>query len=251
MKGRAALLLLSLTACIETVGKAWLIDRPRVIAARVEAASDPGRASIAAGEEARVTWLAVGAPRFSYAFAVCKRPEGNYPDPRCETTLASGGGEGGQELVTSFTVPESDLLVLAAFCDVGAVRLDAPSFTGACEGGGEALLASVEVRSEPNRNPEIAPDAIRIDPACSRAERNIGFRFDPQERGETLILSHVVTAGELDRQYSVVEADEPTPKEVTIPWKPPAEPGNVEIFFVLRDGRGGTAFVRRTICVGD
>lgn len=55
MRAAAWIAAAMLAACGEGPGKAWLVDRPRVLGARVEAVADPERASVGAGERARLT----------------------------------------------------------------------------------------------------------------------------------------------------------------------------------------------------
>lgn len=289
-------------ACDNEFTRGWLVDRTRVLGARVEAAAEPSRASLAPGERARVTWL-VGAPNgtpsLAWTFAACPAPGGFLHDPRCASGAhATGHGRADTELVVmELDVPPADivgdaqeLLVLAAFCEAGEPALDPVRFEGTCSGGGTALLASVNVRlaaAGTNANPEIAPGDVSLDgaptaPATARpsgppcttttespvvvagTEHTLGFTFRGEEREaapgsldgvEPLLVSHTVTAGKLDRQYSSLEPGEAAPKHVTVSWTAPprdevAEGGRlVELFFVLRDGRGGTAFTRRTVCV--
>ena len=288
------------SACDDAFVKGWLVDRPRVLGARIEATAEPARASIAAGEAARVIWL-VGAPngtgRLDWAYALCAPPRGVLPEPRCEgPTLASGSGASEGEIVAMDVVAPprealgeaTELLALAAFCEGGAPLLDARTFEATCPSGAKPLLASATIRLDSggaNRNPEIAPDAVLLDGAvmpvstarvsasCEGGDspsvpagspHGLTFRFRAEDReplpassagAETLIASHVVTAGELERQYSALEPAEAAPKEVAIPWTAPAAeevPAGgslVELYFVLRDGRGGLAFARRTVCV--
>jgi len=183
-----------------------------------------------------------------------------------------------------------ELLLVAAFCEAGPPpALDAARFTATCEGG-SPLLASTLLRTTkagPNRNPEIPADAVSLDgevlppviPGALRcadvhavslargAERTLGFRFLEEQREptpdeaalpgsgpvEALTLSHVVTAGELDRQYSALDRDQPAPRDVVVPWDLPGdvppEGRVVDLHLVLRDGRGGVAFARRALCV--
>jgi hypothetical protein len=290
--------LLGFIACDDGPGKSWLVERTRILGARVSAENEPARASIAPGETARVDWLVAfpGAPPpLAWSFAACVAREGTFATPRCDgVVLASGSGRtiGPEQPRMSVTLAGGgvigeatrELLVIAAFCEDTAALLDARTFTATCPGGSEPLLGTATVRltaAGPNKNPEIAPDAIRLDgvvlpdavispsgapctPAPDRpiaaaggGERHLAFRFrgDEREAGEVLALSHVVTAGELDRQRSSLEPEDSTPRDVTLPWTPPpidqvGEGGRlVELFFVLRDGRGGTALARRTICV--
>lgn len=240
MKRSSFYVLLLVAACGEAPEKSWLVDRPRVLGARTE--------------DTRVTWLVASAPRQTgSAWAACPAPEGNYAAIRCEGTLlaAAGGTTTDSELVTMETgaLPPKTL-VLAAFCADGPATLEPRSFTATCASGAAAILASVETSDVPdNRLPAIADDAIAL-PTCAGP---FAVRLDDAMRdpGETLLLAHFVTAGELDRTYSTLEANEAAPKAVEVPWTPPPDARDVKVYFVLRDGRGGTAFATRTICKKD
>ncbi len=286
-------------ACSEYEPKGWLVDRTRVLGARIEATAEPARASLFPSERATVTWLIAGPdapPRLSWSYAACLPPEGYYASPRCSgPVLGSGAGTSDGELVTmALETPvlevlgeASELLLLGAFCAKGAVALEPRGFTATCTEGGEALLASTRVRlarSGINHNPVIADDAISLGdsvlpPArfsvavgpCIGApdaplvlpgvERELRVRLDDAAREavsggrEGLILSHVVTSGELDRQYSSVDPGEAPPGPITVELTAPQpQPGEVSgrlvrLFFVLRDDRGAMGFAVRSICV--
>jgi hypothetical protein len=237
---RSFSIVLLLAACGEGPGKAWLVDHPRVLGARTEGAT--------------VTWLVASAPaQIGWAYAACPAPEGNYTVIRCEGALVSSasGTATGTELVTMDTgaLPPKTL-VLAAFCADGAATLEPRGFTATCASGAEAILASVETGAAPdNRLPSLPDDAVVL-PGCAGP---FTLRLDEAMRdpGESLLLAHFVTAGELDRTYSTLEANEAAPKTVDVPWTPPADARDVKVYFVLRDGRGGTAFATRTICKKD
>jgi len=230
-------------------------------------------------------------PLVSWAAAICVAPSGRVADPRCEgiaAPSATGTADGSGEIAMSLTAPATaaigeatELLVVASFCEGGAPALDPARFEASCVGGGEALLASVRVRlagAGPNQNPEIAADAVRFGdavvppsnthapgapctpgPAAPFAKAGGGHAFvfrlrgDEREPNETMLLTSVVSAGELDRAFSSIEPADPIPRDVTIPWTAPGDVPDdgrlVEAFFVLRDGRGGSAFARRTVCV--
>lgn len=183
------------------------------------------------------------------------------------------------------------LQMLIAFCEEGTAVLDAGRFEATCEGASTpARLASASIRlaaAGANQNPELAADAVLFDaqamaPSARRFGPCIGepeafavapgtkhtltLRFGGVEREpapetrdgvESILASHVVTSGELARQYSMLEPSDPTPKDVSVEWTAPPraevpEGGRLaEIYVVLRDGRGGAAFGRRTVCVGD
>lgn len=288
---RVALLFGTLAGCEETNNKGWLVDRTRILGARIEAKVDPSRASITPGEPMRATWL-VGAPNgtghLHWAFAVCAPIAGNLPEARCDgAALASGKGQSDGELVVmDLDAPQAvadarELQLLAAFCENGESELDASRFEATCGGGGTARLASATIRiatAGPNKNPEVASDAVLFDgiPLPSESARpggscvaearapivgagtkhKIGLRFrgDEREADEEILASHIVTAGELERQYSLLAPTDPVPKEASVEWTAPkevaAEGRLVEVYVVLRDGRGGQAFARRTVCVG-
>lgn len=242
----AALAFACVAACGESPGKAWLVDRPRVLGARFE------------GTE--VDWLvpAPGAPRrLGWSFATCVAPRGNFAAPRCEGAIAtsgSGTSEGDEARMDVGTLPDA-ALVLAAFCegDVPAT-FDPRSFEATCASGAEPLLASAKSPLPGNKNPAVADAAVAVPQGCVQpggAEEQLLFRFEDEQReaGETLLVATFVTGGELERTYSSLEPDEPAPKTVSVGWKPPETEGDVRSFFVLRDGRGGTTFVRRTLCV--
>lgn len=233
-------------ACGDSPGHAWLVDRPRVLGARVQG-----------GE---VTWLVVApaAPsRFAWSFAACAAPAGNYAAPRCAGAIASAGSgtsSGDEAKMPVGALPEPGL-VLAAFCEGDAPpALDPHAFEAICPSGAPALLASVKSPVPGNAVPTLAEDAARAPEGCvapDAPDQALAFRFEDAQRepGEELLLGMFVTGGELDRTYEVLEATEPAPKTVSVPWKPPASEGDVRVFFVLRDGRGGTSFVARTVCV--
>jgi hypothetical protein len=206
--------------------------------------------------------------------------------------LVSGAGTSDGELVRmdleapalAATGDAPDLLVLAAFCANGAVALDPRTFTATCSGGGAALLATTRVRLAAagiNRNPAIADDAIRLGdiplpPAkfsisvgpCSGApdapavqagvDVNVRVRVDDGAREgigggrEGLMLSHMVTSGELDRQYSSLAPEDPAPKDISVELTAPGSDASgrlVRLFFVLRDDRGAMSFAVRSVCV--
>src|SRR5688572_7236535 len=97
--GAIALLAL-LDACGDPIGKAWLVERTRVLAARVSVTTDSARATPTAGERAAVEWLLAAPgplPKIGWSFAACVAPEGNYAAPRCdgEVIVASSGIDDG------------------------------------------------------------------------------------------------------------------------------------------------------------
>lgn len=285
MKLAALLACLSMLSCDDSFARGWKLDRLRVLGARVEAAGDPDRASLAPGEAGSLTWLVRGpepTPALSWTFAACTPPSGEFAEPRCETpVLLTGSGRSEGDLVRMDLArpgAEAELLVLAAFCSHGVPTLDAAEFRATCDGGAP-LLASIALRlDQPNSNPAFTDDAFRLgdlawpaaglDAGCSdelprvaplTPARTIRLSLRQADREvisdgshEVLVVSSFADDGVLDRQFSVQEA-EPYDR-LSIDWTPPAAPIEtarvVHFVFVLRDGRGGTAFARRALCLG-
>jgi len=234
---------LALVACGGAEPKGWLADRPRVLGVRVE----PGQLS----------WL-LTVPRAGWSLATCAPPEGRQPSPACPNGVAARvEGTSDDYVVTTPVLAGGEALVLAAFCEEGTPALDPTRFTATC-GRGEALLASVVVKPDAtNANPP--PPAPLLDGAPARegpcawtiapsGRHVVRTTFVEREPGETLIASHVVTGGTLEHQYAAVEPDAPLPAIADLEWTAPAS-GDVDLFVVLRDGRGGASFVRRRLCL--
>ncbi len=258
-------------ACGDPLGKGWLVERPRVLGARSSVATDDARATPAPGEKVFVDWL-VGAPgplpRLGTSFVACVAPEGTYPEPRCEAPIASASvlHEGDAPIRFELTMPDArEVLVLGAFCEGDAASLEPRAFVATCSNGAEPILATASVKGSAqgtNLNPPLAEDAVRFDGAilaktgpapcvAKDSPHTFAVALGDREPGETLLLSHIVNGGKLGRQFSALEPDE-APRTITIPWTAPTTAGpTVAIWFVLRDGRGGTTFERREICVRD
>lgn len=208
---------------------------------------------------------------------------------------AGVGSSDGELVAMDFATPPlvatgdaQGLLLLGAFCANGAAALDPRAFTATCAGGGEALLGSTRLRlanAGINHNPRIADDAIRfgdvpLPPAkfsvpagpCAGAPDapvvqagapgvNVHFRFDDAAREvvpdghEGLVLSHFVTSGEIDRQFSSLDPAQSAPQdadiELTAPGRETVDASGrlVRLFFVLRDDRGAMSFAVRSVCV--
>lgn len=237
----SALVLGGLAACSDDFVKGWLVDRPRVLGARVE------------GEE--VSWLIARAPHVEWAWAVCA--DTKLAAPRCDTAvLAAGSGATNGDVATMTIGPAlaPDRLLLVAFCVSGVATLSPADFAASCEGGGEAYLASLKVGAP---QPQPSPPELRLDGApaggcvAPGSKHALGFTFRAEDRdpGETLLASTTVTDGELERQYTALESSAPAPRDVSIAWTAPPSPATATVYLVLRDGRGGAAFTQMNVCV--
>lgn len=144
-------------------------------------------------------------------------------------------------------------------------------------GDAEEVVISFAVSGEhPNRHPRLETEPVLggeplregggcADPRvarwpASRGEAVIawdlgaGAREQLDERLEELLVSHLITHGELARYRSLVEPDE-DPGAITVEYRPPGraevpEDGlDVSLVFVVRDERGGVAWLRRALCL--
>jgi len=281
--------LLLLSGCGDPLAPPWLIDKPRVLGARIEATSEPARPWLRPGEMAEVKWLVVapdGAPPMRWAFALC------LPGPRgdCAAPLATMSGDGTP--VLSFALPPADqlgaaskLVLAGVFCAGGAPTLGASG--PGCEGMATATVVILPLpldRGETNHNPSLAaatftasgapwpagddcaqlphlpadgavhPIAVTLAGQRELYQSIANAEGAPTERRESLQLSHFTTAGKLPRQLSFIEgADDPA--TLSIDWtappaaEVPAAGLAVRFFFVARDLRGGLDWQSRTLCV--
>ena len=295
--------LLLLAACGNDLEPGSTIDRVRVLGARVEVAGDPERASPAAGEEARVTWIVTSPdamPTLSWAMGACVADAAMLDCASDPVQL--GTGSGGVPQVT-FTAPaDADgLLVVGVICAGGMPEVDGGE--SRCVGAADAIKTDVRL-SVPlgvsNHSPVLADDAIRLgdlawsevdaalEPAlegCAADAASLGIPVvsaaaqesifvhvatrgadretytdvDDGAVREELQISHFTTAGELDHQFEIVEADDAGDAPVTeVEWTAPtgadlddvpADGVRVRFTFVMRDGRGGVDSTRRVMCL--
>jgi hypothetical protein len=94
--------------------------------------------------------------------------------------------------------------------------------------------------------------AVTLGVTTSGGDRESYLRDDGTSARESLRLSFFASAGELERQFAVVEADDARDAPlVTMKWTPPAtaDVSEVRLVVVVRDLRGGVAFAERTLCV--
>jgi hypothetical protein len=287
---RPAVLALALAsvACDDALVRVDLIANLRVLGARVETAGEPERASPAPGEMASIRWLAVDPrpdPLLGWAFAICPAapPGSNLPscagDPFA-TAIADVPVAG--EPRVDFEVPSAiDSRALAVFgvvCPSSAPTLTGEAFD--CEGpGGRLVSLDFELGSAEytNLNPVIEADALSLDgtsippgrdcttlPSVATSSSHtleLALRetdrdaVDPEISGgppkETLQVSHFVTAGSLERAFTVFEANVDDLR-TRVTWKAPKSvppDGFVRLYFVVRDLRGGSDFIERAVCI--
>jgi hypothetical protein len=185
----------------------------------------------------------------------------------------------------SFSVPDdaeqgTRLAFLAAACESGEPRLSDDPLEWSCSDDSEPLRVSFDFWTADdefqNQNPDLGELSIEIEgetfaledvgaaAGCDdqsvrvKAEQTVDFFFhfgesaredvdDEAEPKELLQISHFSTAGQFDRQYTILEAAEEP--ETVREWKAPDETGPVKIYIVVRDGRGGVTWSSTSVCV--
>ena len=283
---RCILLLAPLTHCGDPLKPVYLVNEPRVLAARIEVSDEPERAAPAPGERVSVRFL-VGAaepdPVLGWALFACMAAPPSAGLPGCaEPPFASALNEPfATQPVFDFDVPtepkQDALLVYGVICPGASARaeLEPPG----CESGA-GLRISLDfplAGTEPNLNPNIAPEALRLDEqvwstgsdcaelpqveagsehlielTLEEADRDpLEQQIDADPAREMLQVSHFASAGELERTFTMID---PSDRELLarVHWKAPAstnEGSVVRFFIVVRDLRGGSDWVERAVCL--
>jgi hypothetical protein len=158
------------------------------------------------------------------------------------------------------------VIVFGILCVTGAARLDGATLAGSCaEGAGQELAIRIDVGGPRNARPAFDEASARID-ATALVERDdcmggsiradggthaLSIRLAPGalEEGDDLVLSQLATHGELDRLYSTPDASGTFRVDWDAPSSIGAERETARFHFVLRDGRGGTTFLTRSVCL--
>jgi hypothetical protein len=168
---RYALLVLLLAGCASDLANGTLVDRPRVLGARLEIAGDPGRASPRAGEHATLRIL-TAPPETEWlglAFACFETPR-HAGLPSCAAPPFASFDARASTLALELDVPPdaapgSSILFSGVLCSSGVPAI-AEGELPRCEGegaDGEVFTYSVALAGEqPNHHPS-APVEIAID----------------------------------------------------------------------------------------
>jgi hypothetical protein len=186
----AGALAIWLAGCSNDLPVASVLERTRVLGARVEIASDPGRAEVSPGEAATVAWVVAGpaAPAtLDWAFALCTTSTAGAACREAPQPIAAGSG---LPVVAAFTTPDAAALgtdalplMLGEVCADGTLGVDptsANTATGTCAGvgaSGTSVQFVVPVAADgatPNRHPVLSNDVIQLggvdwDPATTTA----------------------------------------------------------------------------------
>jgi hypothetical protein len=167
-----AILAVLAAGCSNDLPVASQLERTRVLGARVEVASDPGRADVSPGEAASVSWIVAGpsAPgTLDWAFALCTTAGGDCnsaPQP-----IATGSGD---PVTAAFTTPDAATLgkdrpmMIGVVCADGTIGFDPNTALGTCAGAdasGTTVRFVVPVTPDgetPNHHPGFANDVIEF-----------------------------------------------------------------------------------------
>lgn len=285
-----ALAWLGATACDEPISPPELIDKTRVLGAKVEVAGDPSRAAPLPGEDVLVRWL-VAAPdpnaTFAWRFAACVAKDAATTLPSCAgDALASAASltPTAAQPSIAFVAPadasgNERLAVLGAVCPADLELADGPA--AACGDGASPKPATLDFSmddgSHPNSNPAFVAVTLDHDalpdtgeatdcaelPTYAAGKHRLSVELAADSRDpiaavnpgdptrESLLISYFVTHGELDHAFTGIDSGSSATGGSVI-WTARAhgtEPTLVRLFFVVRDGRGGSDFAERRVCV--
>ena len=149
--GAIAAVLLA-AGCSNDLPEASVLERTRVLGARVEVAADPGRAEVTPGEAASVTWIVAGpsAPAtLDWAFALCTTGGADCANP--PQLIGTGSGT---PVTVGFTTPDAAALgtnllplMLGVVCADGVLGVDPNSSLATCTGPGASGIESRVTRT--------------------------------------------------------------------------------------------------------
>lgn len=280
---------LAASACADHDRQPWWIDRPRVLALRVEDANDPTSALPAPGDEVRVRGLVVDPARDrtgerAWRFEACPASPESRDGLGCDgEPFASPRGRGPIDLTFGLPDVAGRVLLRGVVCTGGEPEAEALRCAdGGPDGDGEEVMLRISTSTDQaNRHPRLdgsptldgdpipegqgcADPATRRWPAAPASGPTtpalLAWSLGPEARErvdgepEELLVSHAVTAGELERYYSIVQADEQEAK-IEVELEPPrvdevpVEGLDLRLVLVVRDDRGGVSWLTRVLCV--
>jgi hypothetical protein len=279
-------------ACDEPLTQIELVDKTRVVAAKVEVSGDSTRAAPLPGEEVKVRWLVLDpdpAANFAFALEACVAQDTDSALAPCAAeALAHSESRkaAGSEPSLTFEFPKTAsgnerLAVLGSICRAGTT-LDAEAAT--CSDGLRPQAVRFDFSADDGNHPNLNPAIVRVQlngrilqpesastTECEGLEsisavtgkQELLAELDLETRDalpqqdakdpaqESLLVSYFVTLGSVDHAWSGVSGENPA-EEVSTQWTPPEgtdEAQMVRLVVVVRDGRGGTDFAERRVCV--
>jgi len=253
------LLAMGQVGCAEELDPPSLIERVRVLGARVEVEGRPDEATPRPGEQVKVTWVMAApgdVPPVGWAFTLC---QGQSLACTGEP-LAIVQGQGAPEFVLK--IPEqvegSELTLYGQICTASDPLIDAATGQPGCSMGGDGTTASVAIRLQGgaagnlNLNPSLNglmwfDDVVwnasaetcdglpkvaagtkkhRVRIATVGSDRQVfeALTGDPpalKTLREHLQISQFTTAGKFNRSFSFVESDEGDAPITEFTWDAP------------------------------
>lgn len=276
-----ALVAAAVGGCGDPLVERQLIADTRVLSARSEVIGEPTRATPRAGEGALVRLFVVGPdgpPSVHWRLEACVADATTSGAPRCQDTVAVAEGAGVPEVAftTPALPPDTRLAVVGIVCDglLGDVTQPWPAHR--CAAGVDRrvhYVVATAPESPANENPDTERDAFAfgdrewVPGDCATDAPHVASlsahvlrwavgsdnREVVGDAREALLLSHFVTGGDLERAFSGIAGDVAEAPAVEVAWTAPevaaGEQRSVTFHFVVRDGRGGSDWTSRRVCV--
>jgi hypothetical protein len=169
----AGVLMSFIAGCAPEMDPPSLVEKTRVIGARVEVAGEPERATPRPGETARVSWLVTApaeVPALGWAFALCP---GGAAVESCDEPLAVFQGHDRAPAV-ELTVPAAEalggareLVLFGRICSASEPTLDPATGEPGCTMRGDGTTAIVTIPLEAatgtNHNPSFVGRSVAFD----------------------------------------------------------------------------------------
>lgn len=287
----ACLIVPQLTGCDEDHAGVELIEKTRVLTARVEVAGEPNRASPLPGETVNVRFVVVAPepePELAFRLSSCVAIDSASTVPECADAAFASSVElepqpalPSIEFVTPAELTGSEwLAVRGVICPAGGT-LEGEASDACSNGRGQAV--SIDFPLDDGRGPNSNPTllGVSLDGAelpvesgtstdCSALpqiqagskKHPLRVELDPSSRDplpvsdssdaarESLLVSYFITHGLLEHAWGSLPSTSPG-NAVTTHWDAPAVRSPVLARFVVvaRDGRGGSDFTERRVCV--
>jgi hypothetical protein len=213
-----------LGACAGDMDPASLVEKTRVLGARVQVEGAPERATPRPGETAQVSWIVTAPaelPPLGWAFALCA----SAGDQGCaQEPLAVWQGHDAQPVVT-VTIPDAatlagarSLSLYGRICSSSEPTLDAATGRPGCTMSGDGTTALVTIAiaagdDDVNHNPDLADHTLWLDgkPWTTAGEDCASL---PQVKaGSHEHLLRLETMGTDREAFTLMEGDPPRPTQ--------------------------------------
>lgn len=287
----ACLLAPQVIGCDEEHADVELIEKTRVLTARVEVAGEPHRASPLPGETVNVRFVVVAPepePALAFSLASCVAIESASTVPECAGEPFARGSSlepvvalPSLEFETPTDLTGSEwLAVTGVICPAGGT-LNGDDTDACSNGRGQAVSVDFPLDDgrAPNTNPTLL--SVSLDGAELSADTGtsadcgalpqirsntkkhpLRVELDPSSRDplpvvessdaprESLLVSYFITDGILEHAWGSLPSDS-SANAVGTSWDAPGtrEPLIARFVIVVRDGRGGSDFTERRVCV--